>query len=554
MGASIWNPARPYQSADPYVDPVSLGAAGTGTANDSVYILEALNSGKIVDLGGRSFGVMGTIEPTGSLFRGIRNGELIQLAPTTSECKTLNIVGASNFFIENFKINRGGSAGYTVGTLGANADWAGLRLLSCSKFTIKNSFAYNGGRGTGIAIFSCTDWDWIGGGAYEMYWQEVNPSVPVIVDDVAQGFWINNCQRFGLTNVWVYNVTSGAPGNPATGVATAQISRYTRNAFGGNSEFEVLGCRAINCDQGFDFTGSTGNFQFNVTACTASELGSVGFKCANSSYSANFTNCIAEAAGDRGFLVQGKSELSNPDPRDIVFNSCLAINTGSNLIWPTTAGFAVESGAVAVTFPRAVKFVNCKVIDTQGTPTTDFGFRTNITPLARPTTGYNLPFTVTTVECEVNVPGMSQSSKFSGIHFPAAAIQGDGAGTVNVNTSNWTQTDFDGANIYDPSDIHNPGSSNSETTIKESGLYDLMAQAIFPASATGYRSVRVAIDGTATESILTPAHPTLETLATDSYTRFLPSGTVLTVQLWQNSGGTLVVNRANVRLIVSKKG
>ena len=87
------------------VSPIAYGAVGNGTTDDSAAVLAALQSGKIVDGGGLTYGISGTMQP--SSFVGLRNANFIQLSPTTASVATLWIYNLSNWFIDSCFFNMG---------------------------------------------------------------------------------------------------------------------------------------------------------------------------------------------------------------------------------------------------------------------------------------------------------------------------------------------------------------------------------------------------------------------------------------------------------------
>jgi hypothetical protein len=559
-----YNPALPYPAASvggmlnilqERVSPLRYGGVGDGTTDDTAAILAAQNSGKVVDLGGRTWAVTGTVTP--SAFRALVNGYIKQIGPTTSNCKTLNLVGFGKFFIEDVEIDRGGSAGYTVGLIGASADWAGLRIENGVGFSLRNVAVRNGGRGTGIALLTCTDFEMSRWFVSEHYWQEVSPGSPVITDDIIQPVWINGCRRFSATKGDILNCTSGAPGNPATNVATAAVRNYSRFAIGGCQEFTLTDTIVSNVAQCFDFTGSAGNHRFSASELTAVDAGVSGFKMANSAYRGAFRECDAIRSNQYGFLISGMTEVSNPLMMDIDISHCRAIDTGglSTKYAGSTFGFAVEpQGAVDVSYPRSVTFEHCKVIDRQTVPTTTYGFRTTVAARNRPDAGYDRPQTIRTIECKVDVPGMPRGNQFEGIHHPIVTATGDGASAVSVTTNTWTDVDLDAADIYDPSAMHNPASAQETVTIKEPGGYIVKAHAKFSANANGTRQIRLLVNGANADDVPppAPAHTTLPVPVQGMWFRHLVAGDNIRIQVWHDSGSTLTVTRSDAVLSAIK--
>ncbi len=552
MASTTFSAGTVYSSAwGNDVDEVTYGirgAVGDGVTDDTTLVLAALEGGKVVDGRGRTYAVTGTLAP--STFKGLRNCKLVQLAPTTANCKTLNLVSFTNIVLENIIIDRGGSAGYTVGSIGASADYVGLRIESCTGY-MRNVLVTNGGRGTGIAMFSCTNLPVTDCGVTEHYWQEVNPGVPVIADDIIQPFWFNNNTNCPISGCYAYNITSGSVGDYTTNVAVAQYRRYTRWAFTGNTNCPVSNCVSYNIDQAFDFTGSVGNTNCPVTGCVAGLVGTVGFKQANSNQRCPITNCISADAGLWGFVVSGASEAAIPAARDTFFSNCIAYRTGSNAIWAASnpKGFAIEFSTFATNTPYSTVFDNCHVVDDQGSPTTVYGFYNNVAAITDPTANYNKPFTNVCNNCTVSVAGMTRGNQYFGIMLPIATLIGNGANTDTLANNTWTNLNLDQTDLNDPSGMHSPTSNADIATIKHSGLYVISVQAGFQSNATGKRFLRLVVNGGNVEDqIVVGAHPTVETYINGTFVRTLYEGDSVTLQGLQSSGGNLTCNRGDTVL------
>ena len=513
-----------------------FGAVGNGIADDTAALVAAIATGKVVDGGGLTYGVAGTVTLANTI-AGLQNIRIKQLTPTASNTRTLVIDGASEFFLRDVTVDRGGSAGYTVGTIGSGGEWVGIRISNSSRFTLDNVLVTNGGRGTGIVLRVCTDFECVASGVTEHYWQEVNPASPVISDDIIQPWLADNCARFTFTGCFARNITTGVPGNPTVGVAVSQVNRYTRWAFGGNTNFSLTNCTSSVIDQGFDFTGTVGNSYFTITNCRAVDCGAVGFKFANSSFNGVVSNCVAEDCGGFGFGVSGMTEVSNPLVRNITFSNCQAINTGSNGYFGTTYGFCVLQSTTDATYPRSIRFQNCSAVDEQTVKTMDFGFFSNVAQIEWPTSDWDKPINNTCYQC--NSVG-HVSAPYSGIAFSAAMLTS--ASSAPTNTATWVSVDFSGE-AYDPAALHNTSSNTPNLFIKESGVYLATATVIFAANATGTRKIRFLVNGGAGSypEFEVAAHPTNITTVTGTLVLPLNSGNNLRVESRQDSGGSLSV-------------
>jgi hypothetical protein len=532
------------------VSPMDFGAVGDGVADDTTELMNAFASGKVVDGGGRTYGIGGGLNQLPAAFVGMQNIRLKQLNPTAAQTRSIFITGNTNrFVLRDVVIDRGGSAGYTVGDI---TDFAGVYISSCSGFTLHNVRVTNGGRGNGIAITDCTDWLAIGSVVDEHYWQEVNPASPVIIDDIIQAFWVNNCSRFGMVGCRALNVTSGAPGSQTTGVAANQKQRYTRWGFGGCHNFSLIGCNSNNLDQCFDLTGTLGNYDFTISDCVAEEAGTYGFKFANSAYNGQVSNCVAKNCGYYGFVISGMTEVANPNVRDIDFINCKAINTGSNGIWAASSpkGFRIMASTIDASYPRAIRFNTCQVIDNQGVPTTTGGFASDVSPIEPTSTGYNKPDSNTCVNCSV-VGTTSPANSYSGIHFQGGTYVGTTSGSAS--TSTWTSVDLTATDIYDPAGLHSTSTQPSNVYAKTAGLYIVAGTASFNNNTTGTRKLRFAVNGIAAspEYQFAP-HATSFTTMQGVAVLPLVAGDSVRIEIWQDSGAGLVYDRSKASLSIAR--
>lgn len=516
------------------VSPIDFGAVGNGITDDTTAILAALNSGKVVDGGNATYAVTGQVTPTS--FVGLRNATLKQLAPTTSNCKTLYLDSFSNFFLDNVSIDRNG--GLTVGNI---QNYGGLWIVGCDNFQLNSVKAYNGGPGNGITVwqssyFSLTD----------CVVKDLTYNLsPAPTDDVIDGFWFSDCNNFSVIGCQVRDLTSSTGTNV-----------YTRGfAFGGTTAVTVTGCVVDNVDQCYDFTGSIGNSHFVVGDSVASNGGSVGFKFANSAYSGAVSNCTASDCGYFGFVVSGPTEVSNPNPQDITFTNCVAINTGSNGRWVLSnpVGFKVDRQPdVTNYYPAGIRFVDCTVVDNQVSPTTIYGFQNTVYVNTYPTTGYNQPDSNICVNCTVR--GIADNTKdFDGINFPLVRATGS-TGTIGLANNTWTDIDIDQEG-YDPSGLHSTVTNTANIIVKIPGMYVVHATGQISSNASGTRGLRFLRNGAA----LDPYFYVHGYSAGDTYiqgTIFvqLDVGSTIRMQLWQDSGSSLNAVTQGCSLQIVKVG
>lgn len=511
---------------------VSIDGVADGIADDTTAVLTALNSGKLVDGGGLTYAVTGTLQP--SSFKGLQNARLKQLAPATSNVRTLYLLDQSNFILRRLTIDEGGLQ--TAGDMNNNAGiW--IDGSAPNQFVLENVRCTNGGPGNGIAIHNATNF------------LIINPMIDEFrhnvgaIDDVIQGIWYNNCSNFRQLGGDVKDIT---------GVSTV---KYTRGyAFGGCSSFSVVGAEADTCDQCFDISGTTGNHDFIFGACIAKNGGTHGFKFANSAYDGLVVGCLAQDIGYKAFVVSGQTQIANPKPGNILFIGSRSKNVGSNGIWsPNAEAFRIESvPTIDASYPRGVRFVGCDADDDQVTPTMANAFACDVPVLTYPTAGYDKNVGNTAVNCRANWAG-APGQAFSGISFPTCRLTG--TGTDTVATATWTVLSFN-VNTSDTSGMHSASSNNDHVYVKEPGWYALSAQAAFQANSTGLRQLRFQLNGSAQNEIaFVGAHPTLVGYVSINTLVYVDQpGIAITLQAYQDSGISLTVDRTRGYLAVAKVG
>lgn len=526
-----------------------FGAVGDGATDDLGKVKAALESGKIVDGGGLSYAIDGTLKPTS--FKGLKNATLIQISDNTStNFDTLFLEGLSGFVIRDVIINMGSN----VTTLFADDANNGIKILGTTSgsgtsqtatyvedFTLSNVTVTGNSCGTGIHIrhakrFSVIDC---------IVRDRISGSSPDPTNDSQNGFQFNDCANFEVMGCTVYNLKTRLGG--------ADTNKWTRGfLFAEIRDCTITGCNSVINDQGYDFSGAVsdtspsyyqGNRRFTVSGCSAASNGTFGFKCANVTHDGLFSGCIVSNVGNTGFVVSSQNTaiaLSNDSYRtqNLTYTGCKVVNSLNNG-WSgyTSAGFYVDADASGL-YPRNVKFVGCSVEDNQAVKTTQNGFATSVLPINPYDTDYNKDVTISAKNCST----FGVVTPYNQIHFPGCHLVGVDAGSANDST--WTEVNWNGTEVQDPAGLHNAAVNSEQVIIKESGLYIMSSSVVFNTTAAGQRKIRILRNGSATgiESQVS-AHPTNQSTVSATGTYYLATGDVIRVEVWQDSGAALSFER-----------
>jgi len=538
-----------------------FGAVGDGVTDDRAAMLLALQSGKIVDGGGLTYAINGTMQPTS--FVGLRNANFIQLSPTTASVATLWIYNLSNWFIDNCLFNMGSTQ-----NTGASDDSSknALRVTNADgtyneNFRITNVTVTGNGSGSRIQVRQSKRFVIDGCLVRDC----VAAFSPDPTNDIINGFDISDCANFTVANCNVNSLQCVLAGVPT--------NRFTRGfLFTEVRDCSIVGCNSTNNDQCYDFSGAVitgttpayyeGNRRFTISGCTANNAGTWGFKFANVTHDGLVTGCIANNSGSGGFVISapGASTVNvtyatgNIDIVGCKVVNCLGTGgAGAGF----AQGFRVMAGNVAYgtapntfdTYPRGVRFRSCEVIDNQTVPTTDKGFATDVTKILPTTTGYNTNLASTAVSCSVG-PGVT--TPFTNIGPSLCYVTGSAVQSIPNNaytTLNWN------TNQIDNQGLHSISANTDKIYIKEAGTYRISAQFCFAGNATGNRQARIQKNGAGLDRTTVTQPSNAAGVSSTMHSSVLNAavpGDYFSVEVYQNSGGALDHQNNEANFIVQR--
>ena len=341
------------------VSPLNFGAIGNGTTDDRAALKLALESGKPVDGGGRTYGINGSLQPTS--FKGLRNCTLKQLNTASGGANiTLRITNIGDFFIDNIKVDRGNNPESVTTNINGfiNNESCGITIEGTTatysrNFTISNVEIFGDGSGNGIAILQCEFFTMHNVVVRDM--RAKLPDIAITGDATTNRITVPSTNSANYTNGTIFNFLSLSN---TTDFITGRIYKVA-NKSGDTFEVQLLDGTPVNitvnitgvmptgfndddCLQGILFSNvsnaKVSNSQVQNLECWASpynpyglspRYGAVrsrGWAFGNVRVS-NFVGCQVGNV-EQGFDFTGTGEGTNGN-RNIVISNCYASFVGS---------------------------------------------------------------------------------------------------------------------------------------------------------------------------------------------------------------------------------
>ena len=393
------------------VSPLNFGAIGNGTTDDRAALKLALESGRPVDGGGRTYGINGSLQPTS--FKGLRNCTLKQLNTSSGGANiTLRITNIGDFFIDNIKVDRGNNPESNTTNINGfiNNESCGITIEGTTgtysrNFTISNVEVFGDGSGNGVAILQCEFFTMHNVVVRDM--QAKLPDIAITGDATTNRITVPSANSANYTNGTTFNFLSlSNTTNFITG-RTYLVANKSGNTFevtllnGTPVDITVnitgaipTGFNGDDCLQGIWFSNvsnaKVSNCQVQNLECWANpynpyglspRYGAVrsrGFAMGNVRVS-NFVGCQVGNV-EQGFDFTGTGEGTNGN-RDIVISNCYARSVGSvgfkfanachdiTITGCTTSqsqfyGMTVGGPRQGSSVPERILFNGCSVINT----------------------------------------------------------------------------------------------------------------------------------------------------------------------------------------------
>jgi hypothetical protein len=534
-----------------FVSPLDFGAVGNGTTNDLAAVKLALESGRPVDGGGRTYGISGSCTPTSIV--GLQNANFIQLAPTTPSVATLRIYNLNNWFIENCSFDMG-----NVQNTGADDDSSKNALLVYNvagsyneNFRISNITVTGDGNGSRIRVHNSKRFVIDGCLVHNC----TAAFTPDPTNDIMNGYDIGDCANLIVSNCNAYNLLCVIAGTP--------IIKWSRGfLFTEVRDCTIIGCNSTSTDQCYDFSGGVsdsspsymeGNRRFTISGCTANNAGILGFAFKNVTHDGIVTGCIANNPGLSGFFFGSQSLAIPLDPSKqwIYYTSRINVNNCKVVNSKGTGFRLVGNNDPTTPWPNGIRIINCEVTDTNTPQTTTDAYSCDVTLPENPTFGYNKSIANTIEYCSAS-EGIVFNGSSNNFGPNITLIAGTGNQSIPNNDSTFIQFN---KNISDPQRLHNVSINNTDVYVKTPGNYKVTANIQFAANATGLRRITIARNGITpineyNSSIQgTASSPTTVNISAVMY---CDAGNSINVVAFQNSGGSLNIDLTNSYLLIEK--
>ena len=393
------------------VSPLNFGAIGNGTTDDRAALKLALESGRPVDGGGRTYGINGSLQPAS--FKGLRNCTLKQLNTASGGANiTLRITNIGDFFIDNIKVDRGNNPlsittninGF-INNVSCGITIEGTTATYSRNFTISNVEVFGDGSGNGVAILQCEFFTMHNVVVRDM--QAKLPDIAITGDATTNRITVPSANSADYTDGTTFNFLSLSNTTDFITGRTYLVANKSGNTFqvklldGTDVDITVNITGAIptgfnddDCLQGIWFSNvsnaKVSNCQVHNLECWAvpynpyglspryGAVRSRGFAMGNVRVS-NFVGCQVGNV-EQGFDFTGTGEGTNGN-REIVISNCYARGvggvgfkfanachditiTGCTTNQSQVLGMVVGGPREGASVPERILFNGCSVINT----------------------------------------------------------------------------------------------------------------------------------------------------------------------------------------------
>lgn len=531
------------------VSPEDFGAVSTEdgadpTASQSAAFVLALQTGRVVDCGGKSYVIGASVSPTDNTIAGLINGNFVRAAANqTAQDSMFDFTNQANILVDNCSFDFG-----TTEDTGSDDD-SSRRLLAVGSNDENSATWIRGvtvtrctftGDGNGTAIF-----------ARGLIGAVIKQNL--IFDRVVDGTATNDAQNgidisWGRGNAVRHNFLDGLYYRVA-GVLTRLYSRgiLATEQFGADVSHNHI----YNVDQAIDFSGAIttdtpeGNTGCNVSGNVISDVRTWGIKFANCARDTYCGGNVVRNFGFGGIVFSGQSATWTP-AAPTKATSYLTIE--GNYIFDPTDYFSRTDckgiwGTFTVTwpgYPVGVRILNNTIRDSTGGARLLHGVAlTDNNGVLFPASPYN--------EVSGNIVTGQTGAPTIGC-YPDGLCVVTADNSQSINNATLTAIDWN-VETVDGEGMHSTSSNAEQIVAQKAGWYLVTASVAFAANATGIRSISILKNGGALQGGWAMTNGSADATALNAISTtcivYMAVGDALRVEAYQTSGGALNVLRVN---------
>jgi hypothetical protein len=479
---------------DLYAPPEGFGAQyGVLSALDAQIntqkLRDAINSGRMIDGGGRTYDFYGELRPT--LACRLRNIVLRQRSTLSTEKQfLLDGLTAPEISFENVVLDCAGLV-----QAGGMAQARGMQISSYAGRLVINGLAIiNGDAISAIELVGLT--------APEIKGLKIRDFYPVLasapIDDVCQGLVLTGCTNAVVAEFDIADMVASWPSAPSV---RRQFSRGI--AVGTSTGGVIRDGRVRNVEQGIDLTG--GAYSYRVAGNLIVDAGTWGVKCANRFNDITIEGNEIIRPGNAGVVLSAPGDNTGVQPSRVTVRNNTIKDPGASGLWPAgsdslgargPAGIKVNGRSVAVAgYPAGVRIVRNTIEDSQSVKTMVWGV-----DVTTATSGDDVAFPAASnvamvEEFDNTIIGWTAAGgRQRGCQYHRCGLSGTGSLTIPNNT--WTAVPFTAASDRDDTAaMHDPTTNASFVTVREDGLYQAKGFVSFDNVSGGVRGLRFRVAG-----------------------------------------------------------
>lgn len=512
-------------------------AAGDGVTNDNAAFLAALESGRMVDGGGRTFAIRNVLRP--SIFAGLRNCKLKWLDPADHPTGALlDIIDISGFEISDVAIDIGAET--NTGSAG-DSDRNGLRIHSSEPgvtavegFRVSRVDVTGDGHGSRIQIRGARRFQVEGCYVHDgVASYNVDPS-----NDIANGFDFKHCTNFTFANNRVDRLLAVIGGTAVNLNTRGYLVAECQDFLDVNNSASMVG-------QGCDYSGAiTGTDPIGVRGFSKiggvyTDCGYFGIKFANVARDGLVSDVLVIRPGMIGVVASGSNvpltgAAEQLNTQNIDFHDCKVVDpTGLNGY--ASQGFRAMRNVNSPSWPRGIRFHNCVAVDTQAVPKMAYGFANDVL------------YDGASLQINEAIGCISRGhvdDAMQGMQSWTCRLTGNANQSVPSSTATAIHWTLDQA---DSVEMHSTSANTDLVTIPVSGRWLIQASVNYAAAAGGYRRAEVrrngnAVNGGVATQAAVDGNPTVVRHEIDVT---CVAGDTIKVEAYQNTGAPLDVQMGN---------